>query len=486
MSSNGLHKANWASVPGAALFRFITSGSRGWAKHYAEKGSTFIRVGNLNRNSIDLDLDEVQFVEPPKGAEGERTRVRPGDLLISITADIGMVAVAAEGLGAAFVNQHVAIARPKKDIESRYLAWFIASESNGQKQLQALQRGATKLGLGLDDIRSLLFPLPGITTQRRIVAKLEELFSELDAGVAALCRAQRRLARYRQALLQAAVTGELTREWREQQTRDIKLGKLESEWPSGWRQVSVEQLAVQVDYGSSAKTQQGVSGVPVIRMGNIQDGRIVMDDVKTLPSDHPEFPKLLLQPGDLLFNRTNSAELVGKSAVFRGKQPTSFASYLIRVRLNESCIPEWLAVFINSSFGRRWVASVASQQVGQANVNGSKLRALEVPLPTIQEQEAILAELDRRLSAADALEATLQASLRRTERLRQSILERAFRGELVPQDPNDEPAEALLARLKAAAPDTPAPRRRGRPPKAEPAEPQAPRRRGRPRKQVSA
>lgn len=107
---------------------------------------------------------------------------------------------------------------------------------------------------------------------------------------------------------------------------------------------------------------------------------------------------------------------------------------------------------------------------------------LPFPSPPLLEQRAIVGELDRRLSAADALDATLQASLRRAERLRQSILERAFRGELVPQDPNDEPAEALLARLKATAADTPAPRRRGRPPRTEPAEPQPPRHRGRPRK----
>jgi len=442
----------------------------------------YLRVANVQRGF--LDLTEVKLIEAtPEQIEGLRLQV--GDVLFNEGGDrdkLGRGWIWNGELPECIHQNHVFRARVIPAlVDSKWLSHY--GNSVAQKYFEKEGKQTTNLAsIGLNKLKALPVVLPPLAEQRRIVAKLEELFSELDAGVEALRRAQRRLTRYRQALLQSAVTGELTEEWREQHTHDIKLGKLASGWPTGWRQVSVEQIAVQVDYGSSAKTQQSATGIPVVRMGNIQDGRIVMDDVKTLPINHPEFPKLLLQPGDLLFNRTNSAELVGKSAVFRGKEPTSFASYLIRVRLNDSCLPEWLAVFINSSFGRRWVASVASQQVGQANVNGSKLRALQFPLPTIKEQEVILAELDRRLSAADALEATFQTSLRRAERLHQSILERAFRGELVPQDPNDEPAEALLARLKATAADAPAPHRRGRPPKAEPIEPQPPRRRGRPRK----
>ena len=218
--------------------------------------------------------------------------------------------------------------------------------------------------------------------------------------------------------------------------------------PASWTKSNTDQVAKAVEYGTSTKTMVGEFGIPVIRMGNIQNGRIVLDKIKTLPIGHPEFPKLLLLDGDVLFNRTNSAELVGKTAVFRGSNPTSFASYLIRIQLGQDCLPEWLSTYLNSSFGRQWISRVSSQQVGQANVNGEKLRSLVIPLPSFEEQQAVLAELDHRLSIAEALESTAQTSLARAERLRQSILERAFRGELVPQDPNDEPAEALLARIK--------------------------------------
>lgn len=184
-------------------------------------------------------------------------------------------------------------------------------------------------------------------------------------------------------------------------------------------------------------------------MGNIQDGRLVFDNLKYLPSDHSEFPGLLLQPGDLLFNRTNSYELVGKTAVYKGTpEPCSFASYLIRVRFLDGISSEFVAYYLNSVYGRRWVASVVSQQVGQANVNGTKLRALTVPVPPAEEQKFIAGEVERRFSIIDELEAAIEADVHRAGYLRQSILKQAFSGKLVPQDPGEEPASVLLERIK--------------------------------------
>src|SRR5690606_7728729 len=169
-----------------------------------------------------------------------------------------------------------------------------------------------------------------------------------------------------------------------------------------------------------------------------------------LPADHPEFPRLLLEPGDILFNRTNSAELVGKTAVYPGyPNPCSFASYLIRGRTLPGADPRYVSAFINSPFGREWVASVVSQQVGQANVNGSKLKALTIPLPPAAEQERIVSELQRLTSLMDNLAAAIVQHLSRARVLRQAILRRAFTGRLAPQDPNDEPASVLLERIRA-------------------------------------
>jgi len=288
-------------------------------------------------------------------------------------------------------------------------------------------------------------------------------------------------------VLQAAVEGTLTAEWRtqhpdiepasellkrilkerrtrweeEQRTKGKDPKKVHYVEPAGpdvselqglqegWCWATVEQVSYFTRYGSSSKTSNNTQGIPVLRMGNIQDGSLELRHLKYLPVNHPEFPNLLLKKGDLLFNRTNSPELVGKSAIYHGSpDPCSYASYLISVRMISGCIPDYFCFFLNSLYGRVWVASVVSQQVGQANVNGTKLQALTFPLPPFVEQEQIVSLVEERLSLASALETAIEHGLKRAERERQSILHQAFTGQLVPQDPNDEPASVLLERIR--------------------------------------
>jgi type I restriction enzyme S subunit len=309
-------------------------------------------------------------------------------------------------------------------------------------------------------ITSLAIPLPPMAQQDAIVAEIEKQFSRLDEAVANLKRAKAKLKRYTAAVLKAAVEGRLVtteaelarRAGRSYETGAQLLqrilderrvqwsgpGKYKEPGPpntdlpklaEGWVCASIEQLSSLVEYGSSTKTSEDARGVPVVRMGNIHDGALLFHDMKYLPHSHSEFPKLLLAPGDLLFNRTNSADLVGKTAVFKGApQPCSFASYLIRVRFVDGCLPPFIAAYINSFYGRQWVKSVVTQQVGQANVNGAKLQALTVLLPPSAEQARIVAEVDRRLSLVREVEAEVDTNLKRAERLRQATLQEAFAG----------------------------------------------------------
>ena len=340
-------------------------------------------------------------------------------------------------------------------------------------------------------------PLAPLPEQHRIVAKIEELFTKLDAGINELHKAQSQLKRYRQSVLKAAFEGKLTEAWRTTHQDDIEpasillerilkerrekweaeqLGQMKTKgkipkddkWkakykepvapdmsnlpklPKGWTWATIEQLLTKIQYGSSKKTGDDSNGVPVLRMGNIVDGKIVLDNLKYLPTEHDEFPELLLDKGDLLFNRTNSRELVGKTAVYTGTPNLcSFASYLIRVRFNPRIDSMIVAHYINSVYGKNWILSVVSQQAGQANVNGTKLKLLAVPMPPEKEQQILVGEVERHLSVADEVEETIKAELKRAEQLRQSILKKAFSGKLVPQDPNDEPASVLLERIKA-------------------------------------
>jgi len=171
--------------------------------------------------------------------------------------------------------------------------------------------------------------------------------------------------------------------------------------------------------------------------------------LKYFPKGHSEFPDLLLKKGDLLFNRTNSVELVGKTAIYDGNpNPCSFASYLIRVRFCEGIISEFYSYYINSSYGRKWIKNVVSQQVGQANVNGTKLRNLVIPLPPASEQKEIVSVVREILSQVANSHESISNELKRSQSLRQSILKQAFEGKLVPQDPADPPASELLESIR--------------------------------------
>jgi type I restriction enzyme, S subunit len=219
--------------------------------------------------------------------------------------------------------------------------------------------------------------------------------------------------------------------------------------PSNWIWASVDQIASLIQYGTSAKTTEDDQGISVLRMGNIQDGKLDLSSLKFLPEDHNEFPNLLLERGDVLFNRTNSAELVGKSAVYLGEpEKASYASYLIRIRCT-GFLPELLSGYINSSFGREWVASVVNQQVGQANVNGTKLRQLGIPVMPHDEQHEIVRRIETAFSWIDRLASEATSARKLIDHLDQAVLAKAFRGELVPEDPDDEPASVLLARIRA-------------------------------------
>jgi type I restriction enzyme S subunit len=186
-------------------------------------------------------------------------------------------------------------------------------------------------------------------------------------------------------------------------------------------------------------------------MGNISStGKLDLADLKYLPHDHQEFPDLLLETGDIVFNRTNSAELVGKTACYRGiPSPCSFASYLIRVRLLSGVAPQLIVNSINGGFGRRWIKRVVTQMVGQANVNGTKLAAFTFPLAPEAEQLAIVEAVEEQLSVIDHFEREIETKLNNAQALHQSILRHAFEGKLVPQLPNDEPASELLKRIAA-------------------------------------
>ena len=199
---------SWVATTTDSLFEFVTSGSRGLAKYYSDTGAAFLRIGNLNHDDIGLDLQDIQHVTPPLGAEGIRTLVQPRDILISITADVGMVALVPDGIGVAYINQHVALARPIAGIDTRFLAWVLASNPI-KNQWKDMQRGATKVGLSLGDIRAIELGIPSLPEQQEIVRRVEDLFAFADRIEARLATAQKTVERVTPATLAKAFRGEL-------------------------------------------------------------------------------------------------------------------------------------------------------------------------------------------------------------------------------------------------------------------------------------
>ncbi len=187
----------------------LTSGPRGWADFVADHGTPFIRITNIQRLTIELNMAEILLVDPPRGAESRRTEVRDGDVLVSITADIGSVGVARAGQVGANVSQHVALVSPKLDIiEPDWLAFAIRS-THARGQLESGQYGGTKTQLSLGDVASLRVPLPSLDEQRGRLARLRRTLRETYLAADLLGVQVGLLGEHRQALITAAVTGEL-------------------------------------------------------------------------------------------------------------------------------------------------------------------------------------------------------------------------------------------------------------------------------------
>ncbi|MDD2389918.1 MAG: restriction endonuclease subunit S [Desulfobacterales bacterium] len=485
---------NWSVVTIGDITEYI---QRGKSPKYIENSGLPV----INQKCIrwfGIQKEHLKYVDPDQWSKWAPERyVREGDILWNSTGTgtIGRAAVIKHLAQNEkyVVDSHVTIVRPK-EVEPLYVHYWIMSQSV-QGCIEAMQSGSTnQVELSKAAVEALLIPVAPPNQQKRIVAEIEKQFSRLDEAVANLKRVKANLKRYKAAVLKAAVEGKLTEEWRqahpdvepaskllvriliERRTKweqnelaNMKAkGKVpkDEQWkkkykvpkgperfgykiPYSWTLATVQQVAGKVQYGSSSKTNQDNNGISVLRMGNIFEGELLLGVLKYLPEDHSEFPELLLKDNDLLFNRTNSPELVGKTAVYKGQPKLcSFASYLIRVQVLMGIESKFISYYINSMYGRKWIKSVVNQQVGQANVNGTKLQALTIPIPPSEEQRKIVLEMQNRFSLVNGLERDLDADLRRAERLRQSILKKAFSGKLVSQFPNDEPASVLLKQFE--------------------------------------
>ena len=211
------------------------------------------------------------------------------------------------------------------------------------------------------------------------------------------------------------------------------------EIPDSWCFSTLEKLCKSFKYGTSSKS--ATSGlVPVLRMGNLQNGEIDWNDL-VYTSDEQEINKYNLEKNDVLFNRTNSPELVGKTAIYRGEQQAIYAGYLIKIENYSELNSEYLNYALNSTFAKEWKLDVKTDGVSQSNINAQKLAKFEISLPPIEEQEEIVKQVKKAFEKLDKIEEQYKKAKSYTDRITQSILHKAFTGNLVSQDPNDKPVE---------------------------------------------
>lgn len=400
------------------------------------------------------------------------------------------------------INQDLKALIVGSGVNSNFLLhWICANE----RVIQDLGSGTTVSGIRLETLNALPLNLPPSKEQTRIIEKLEELLSDLDAGVAELKTAQKKLAQYRQSLLKAAVEGSLTAVWREQQytaaarhaqpletgeqllertlierrrrweekqlAKFIEQSKVPpKDWqdkypeplqpntfdlpvlPKGWAWASLDMLGEIVSgvaKGTKRDSDIVVREVSYLRVANVQRGYLDLAEVKKILATERDIAELTLQYGDILFNEGGDRDKLGRGWVWRDEVSDCIhQNHVFRMRpyLRET-LPELISHHGNT-FGKFWFQTAGKQTTNLASINMTILRTFPVPVAPAIEQQEILALLVAQLDPLVEQERSVEIGLRQAEAQRKNILKAAFSGQLVPQDPNVEPASVLLERIQ--------------------------------------
>lgn len=288
----------------------------------------------------------------------------------------------------------------------------------------------------LGNLQEFPTPIPPLAEQQRIVARIESLFAKLDEAKEKAQAVVDSFETRKAAILHKAFAGELTAKWREEHGVGM----------DSWEKKSVGELCISLKYGT-AKKSDASGNVVVLRMGNLQQGEIDWSDL-AYSNDPDDIEKYKLFPGDVLFNRTNSAALVGKTAIYRGEHPAIYAGYLIKLDYDhDKIIGDYLNYALNTLDAKKYCNSVKTDGVNQSNINAKKIGAYSFNVSSIPEQEKIVSVIQKLLSKEQQSKEAAEIVLDQIELMKKSILARAFRGELGTNDPNEESAVELLKQV---------------------------------------
>lgn len=456
----------------------------------------YVDISSIDRETKKIiEAKTLTLSQAPSRA---KQHLRAGDVLVSMTRpNLNAVALVPEQLDGAIGSTGFHVLRSRW-LRPEFLLRLVQSQ-RFVDEMSALVQGALYPAVRPKDIAAFTFSFETPTQQTRIVAKLEELLSDIDAGVAELKAAQTKLRQYRQSLLKAAVEGALTAEWRANNTpaetgaqllerilterrarweakqlaKFAEQGKTPpKDWqkkypepvqpdttdlpglPEGWVWASGEQLCEFITKGTTPPKEldaDSLKTIPFLRVTNLTDrGELdLTDKVFVSKETHKGFlARSAVYPKDVLMNIVGPP--LGQVAVVPATFPEWNINQAIAIfRAVDGVLPSFICRYLLSSVAQRWLKVRSKTTAGQTNLTLEVCRSLPIPLPPKGEQQELLERLDFSLDSMSSQANSIELALKQTTAQRQNILRAAFAGQLVPQDPNDEPATLLLERIRA-------------------------------------
>ena len=367
------------------------------SEKYSDNGIRIIRISNVQKGYIE---DNLPVFYPSNDNNALKYQLIEGDLLISLTGNVGRVGVLERKFMPAALNQRVACIRIKDNnlLCKSFLFYFLNSDFF-EEQCILSSKGVAQKNLSTEWLKEYVIPLPSLNEQRKIAAVLDKV-SDL-------------IAKRRQQLdkLDTLV-----------KARFVEMFGVYPANPMRWETGTIRDVVADVRYGSSRPAVDG-GKYPYLRMNNITyGGELDLTDTKRIDVPDNELDKCTVRRGDVLFNRTNSKELVGKTCVYNRDEMMVLAGFVVRVRLTERVLPEFLVAFLNTDFSKQMLLGMCKTAIGQANINAQEMQNIGLYLPPIETQQQFV----RFKKHTDKSKLAVIQSLEKLETLKKSLMQQYF------------------------------------------------------------